>query len=199
LFLFKNFGKSGIEELISEVSGQVIDKYKYKMTLTSDQIKEFITSFYEMTQEEKFNKIFTEKSFESFKIGLVGTPDLICMKEDGDIVPIDIKLGKIGSNGIKEEHILQNIGEAILVEEFFRKKVNYSYLIYFGSSSIERIELSDFERRKFISYKKMIERIGKSSYIPEKTTMRNPDRRVCAGCHVKPACKNIEDLRRIYY
>jgi CRISPR/Cas system-associated exonuclease Cas4 (RecB family) len=195
----KNFNGDNANELIDEISSQVIKKYKDKTNLTEEQIKEFIASFYEMFQEENFSKIFTEKSFESFKVGVSGTPDLICIKENGDVIPIDIKLGKISNRGIKEEHILQSIGEAILVEEFFRKRVDYSYLIYFGSNSIEKINLNEIDKRKFISYKKMVERIGKSSHIPERTMMGNSNIRFCAGCHVRPACENIEELRRIYY
>ena len=195
----KNFDKKDSEGLIEEVLDEVVEKLKDRITLDREKIKEFITSFHEMIQEEKFSKIFTEKSFESFKIGLIGTPDLICIKENGDVVPIDIKLGKVDRRGVKEEHILQSIGEAMLLEEYFRKEVDNSYLIYFGSNSIEKINLDDWQRRKFIAYKRKIERISKGSYIPEKTMMENSRKRVCAGCHVKPACENIEGLRRIYY
>lgn len=195
----KNFGKKEIEELISEVVSQTVERYKDKITLNEERIKEFILNFYRLVEKENFSKIFTEKNFESFKIGLTGTPDLIGIKESGEIIPIDIKLGSLDRRGVKEEHLLQSVGEAILIEDFFRKKVNYSYLIYFGSNSLVKIDLNEERRRKVISHKRRIERIGKSSYVPEKSFLRNSKMRICAGCHVKPACDNIEDLRRIYY
>jgi CRISPR/Cas system-associated exonuclease Cas4 (RecB family) len=152
-----------------------------------------------MMKNEKFSKVFTEKSFESFKVGLAGTPDLICIKNDGGIVPIDIKLGTLSRMGIKEEHLLQSIGEAILVEDYFRKRVDYSYLIYFGSNSLVKVGFNDERKEKFIGYKKRIEKISSAPFIPEKSLVDNYRRRVCVGCHVKSACNNIEDLRRIYY
>lgn len=195
----KKLGEKEVENSIEEVVKQAIEKYGERATLDVETVKDFVRSFYDMVKEENFVEIYTEKYFESFQTGLVGTPDLICVKENGAIVPVDIKLGKISSRGLKEEHILQSIGEAILVEDFFRKEVKYSYLIYFGSNSIEKIDLSEWDKRRFIGYKKKIEMIGKSSYIPDKTMVENSKRRICAGCHVKPACVNIEKLRRIYY
>jgi CRISPR/Cas system-associated exonuclease Cas4 (RecB family) len=150
-----------------------------------------------LIKEENFANIFTEKTLQSFKVGLVGTPDMICIKEDGQIIPVDIKLGRLSRLGVKDEHLLQNVGEAILTENFFRKKVLMSYLIYFGSNSLVKIDIDEKMKKKFLNYKKQIEKICRIGNIPEMSTLPNFKRRVCPGCHVKPACDNIETLRRI--
>ncbi len=197
--LIKNLGKKEIEELVEEVVKEAIEKYKDKTALTEEKVKEFILKFNDLVRDENFLTIYTERTFESFKTGLTGTPDLICIKENGETVPIDLKLGKLNRRGVKDEHLLQITGESILVEDFFRKKINYSYLIYFESNSLARIEINDEMKRRFIGYKRKIESILKRGYIPEKSSLVNFRKRVCLGCHVKPACDNIEALSRIYY
>ena len=55
-------------------------------------------------------------------MGIMGTPDLIAIDKKRDIVPIDLKLGRMHSK-LKEEHVLQNVGEGLLAESFFRKNI----------------------------------------------------------------------------
>jgi hypothetical protein len=62
-----------------------------------------------------------------------------------------------------------------------------------------KVGFNDERKEKFIGYKKRIEKISSAPFIPEKSLVDNYRRRVCVGCHVKSACNNIEDLRRIYY
>lgn len=195
----KNLGKKEIDELVDEVTKEAIEKYKEKTALSEEKVKEFILKFNDLVKEEKFSTIYTERTFESFKIGLIGTPDLICIKEDGGIVPIDIKLGRLNERGVKEEHLLQLTGESILIEDFFRKDVIYSYLVYFESNSLAKVEISNEMKRRVIGYKRRIENILERGRIPDKSRLYNFKSRVCLGCHVKPACDNIEALSRMYY
>ncbi|MEM7825830.1 MAG: PD-(D/E)XK nuclease family protein [Candidatus Aenigmatarchaeota archaeon] len=118
----KNLMKRPIENVIDYCVESALRKYEGKTNLTKESLKDFIIRFYELLSEESFKHLFTEKTLCSFKIGLTGTPDIIGIKED-EIIPIDIKLGKLSSKGVKEEHLLQSVGEAILLEEFFRKKI----------------------------------------------------------------------------
>jgi CRISPR/Cas system-associated exonuclease Cas4 (RecB family) len=196
--LIKNMGIKTLDELVKDVVREVMVKYSGRVEITKDKIRDFISKFYDLINEEKFSKIFTEKTFESFKMGLVGTPDIVALKEVGELVPIDIKLGKLSEKGVKEEHLLQNIGEAILVEEFFRKRVYYSYLIYFESNSLVKINISEGMKREFLVYKRGVERMAKGRFIPEMSKLPNSKIRVCRGCHAKPACDNIETLKRIW-
>ena len=192
----KNLLKKPVEELVQESIKISMKKYEGKITINEEDLKDFLFRFYELLREENFKKIFTEKTFESFKHGLTGTPDLVGIKENS-IIPIDLKLGRISRRGVKEEHILQNVGESILIEDFFRKSVDTAYLIYFGSRSLVKLEISEELKKKFLSYKKQIERMCRIGKIPEKGKLPNLKRRVCLGCHVRPSCENIEMLRRI--
>ncbi|MEM5794395.1 MAG: PD-(D/E)XK nuclease family protein [Candidatus Aenigmatarchaeota archaeon] len=192
----KNIMKRPIENVIDYSVESALKKYEEKTNLTKEILKDFIIRFYDLLDEEDFKYLFTEKTLCSLKIGLTGTPDIIGIKEN-EIVPIDIKLGKLSSKGIKEEHLLQSVGEAILLEEFFRKKINKSYLIFFESKALVKINIDENMKKKFLKYKNEIEMVCKSKTIPEKGKMQNLERRACLGCHVKKSCDNIENLRRI--
>ena len=192
----KNLTKTPVENVVEYCVNAAMKKYEGKITLSRESLRDFILRFYDLLSEEGFTNLFTEKTLFSFKVGLVGTPDIIGIK-NGEIIPIDIKLGKLSRKGVKEEHLLQSVGEAILIEEFFRKKVSKSYLIFFESKSLVKIDVDEDIKRKFLKYKKEIEMICKARSIPEKGRIPNLERRVCLGCHVKRSCENIENLRRI--
>ncbi|MGC8812645.1 MAG: PD-(D/E)XK nuclease family protein [Candidatus Aenigmatarchaeota archaeon] len=192
----KNLMKRPVERVIDYCIDVAMKKYEGKSTINRENLKDFILRFYELLGEEEFTHLFTEKTLFSFKVGLVGTPDIIGVR-NGEIVPIDIKLGKLSRKGVKEEHMLQSVGEAILIEEFFREKVNKSYLIFFESRSLVKINIDEEIKKMFLKYKKDIEMICKTGSVPEKGRVPNLERRVCLGCHVKKSCENIENLRRI--
>ncbi len=194
----KNLAKMQVEQLIEEAAKRGLKKFSGKVTISQNEIIDFLERFYELIKKEGFTYILMEKRFESFKVGLIGTPDIVGIKKD-EIIPIDIKLGKVSERGVKEEHLLQSIGESILVEEFFRKKVNFSYLIYFTSNSLVKVKITDEMKKKFLYYKKGIEKMCKMGKIPSKGKLPNLERRVCLGCHVRPSCENIEMVRRIEY
>ncbi len=188
-------GKKKIQECIENAAEEALKKYEGKTELEKEKLVEFLKKFNEFLHEEKFVRVFPEKMIESFKIGLSGSPDLIGIKENGEIIAIDIKAGEM-RRGIKKEHLLQNIGESILVENYFRKKVNECYLIYFESDSLVKIKISRDMKDEFLKYKKLIGKFVASRRIPPKSRLPNYRKRVCQGCHVKPACDNIEILRK---
>ncbi|MEM5882663.1 MAG: PD-(D/E)XK nuclease family protein [Candidatus Aenigmatarchaeota archaeon] len=192
----KNLMKRPIENVIEYCVESALKKYDGKTNLKKEELRDFLLKFYNFLCEEGFKYLFTEKTLYSFKIGLIGTPDIIGMKEN-EIVAIDIKLGKLSNKGIKEEHLLQSIGETILLEEFFRKKIGKSYLIFFESKAVVKVDMDEEMKKKFLKYKKEIEMICKNKTIPEKGKVQNLEKRVCLGCHVKKSCENIENLRRI--
>lgn len=192
----KNLMRRPVESVIDYCVNTAMKKYEGRTTINRESLRDFIIRFYGLLNEEGFDHLFTEKTIFSFKVGLVGTPDIIGIKEN-EIIPIDIKLGKLSRKGVKKEHLLQNVGEAILIEEFFRKKVNKSYLIFFESKSLVKIDIDEEIKRIFLKYKKDIEMMCKTNEIPEKGRIQNLERRVCLGCHVKRSCENIENLKRI--
>ena len=126
----------------------------------------------------------------------MGTPDIIARNKNDEFIPIDIKLGRNDRRGIKKEHMLQNVGEALLVEDFLRKKINSTYLVYFQASSAVKVDLTDEIKKEFMSFKKELERMSTKKIIPYMSRFENAGARVCRGCHVRPSCENIEELCR---
>ena len=191
-----NIIKEPVEKLIADIPKIVIERYREKTTLNEKPIGEFLRNLYQLIRDEKFKVLFTEKMLESFRNGLVGTPDVIARKASGEFVPIDIKLGVFDeAKGVKKEHLLQNVGEAILVEDFFRTKVKVIYLIYFQTNTLVKIDLDENLKQEFLRYRRMLERTVTKNVIPGKSKLPNAINRVCKGCHVRPACENIELLR----
>lgn len=186
------------ENKVNEIVENVIKKYKNKTTLGKEKLFDFLNKFYSFIVNEEPFKLFPEKTIESFKIGLVGTPDIIVINKKNEVFPIDIKLGKVGKN-IKQEHLLQIVGESILIENFFRKKVEKCYLVYFESDSLVKINIDEELKKNFLKFKKYSGKVLKSRYIPEISKLPNYKKRVCLGCHVKHACENIENLKRAIY
>lgn len=192
-----NLMKLPVEQLLFEIPKIVIEKYRKKTTLTEERVVRFMEDFYNLIKDEKFNLLLTERTIESFKIGIVGTPDIIARKESGEFVPIDVKLGRLDrKRGVKKEHLLQNIGEALLIEDFFRINLDRSYLFYFQSNAIVKIKITQTLKREFLDFKKQLERVCSKRIIPEKSRLPNAINRVCKGCHVRYACENIEELTR---
>ena len=185
-----------VEELINEAAKEALKKYEGKTELSKETLVDFLEKFYNLINDENFSQIFSEKKIISLKHAIVGTPDLIGIR-DGRAVAIDLKLGRLSKKGVKFEHVLQSIGEAIITEDYFRIPVKYAYIIYFQSNSIAKIEITEELKKKFFSLKKEIFRMFSSNRIPPKSRLPNYRNRVCKGCHVRPACENIEKIKRI--
>ena len=194
----ENLMKREVEDLILQIPRIAISRYKNRVTISEKSIGEFLLKLLKLIKDEKLVMFFTERTLFSLKHGLIGTPDVIAKKDDGSLIPIDVKLGKFEKKkGIKKEHLLQSVGEAFLIEDFFRKKVEFSYLIYFQSNSVVKIKISDEVKREFLFYKKKLEKVATDRKIPGKSKIPNAERRVCKGCHVKPICENIENLSKL--
>jgi len=192
-----NFGKErSLKKLVEKSARQAIQKYEDKITIGKKEIKKFLESVFNFFVKEKFEFVIAEKNIESLQTGINGSPDLIGIRENGDVVAIDIKAGEIKKGRIRKEHILQNIGESLLVEKFFRKKVSRCYLLYFKSNAAVRINIDEKLKREFLRYRRVILKYFKSNKIPPKSKLPNYRERVCKGCHVKPACDNIEIFKR---
>jgi len=192
-----NISKKNIDELITEIAGMSIKKYEGRTTITEKALVDFLVKLNELIEEEKFDFLIPERTLLCLKTGLMGTPDIIVKNKNNEFIPMDIKLGRIDKRGIKKEHLLQNIGEALLVEGFLRKKINSTYLVYFQTSSAIKVELTDEMKKEFMLFKKELERLSTKKIIPPMSRLENARMRVCKGCHVKPACENIEELVRI--
>lgn len=191
-----NIGKKNVDELITKISRISMERYKGKTTITEKSVEDFLIKLYELIKEENFDFLISERTLLSLKRGLMGTPDIIAKNENGEFAPIDVKLGRISKRGLKKEHILQNVGEALLIEDFLRKPINRTYLIYFQASSAMNVQLTNGMKKEFMLLKKELERVSTKKIIPHVSRFENVRARVCKGCHVKPACENIEELVR---
>lgn len=181
--------------LISKSVEQVLKKYEGLIQIEKKILEEFLRRFLELIKEENFIKIYSEKTIESIKDGVIGSIDVIGFKND-ELVPIEIKYAEFKGR-IKKEHLLQAIGESILLSNYFRKEVKYSYIVYFQTNSLVRVEINEKLKRKFFKLKRKIEIFYSTGKIPPKSKLPNYVERVCKGCHVKRACDNIELLRRM--
>ncbi len=188
--------ETSLRKVTKDVAEKTISTFKDRITLSKESIRIFLEKLFQFFSKENFVYVFAEKTLESFQLGLVGTPDLIGIRENGEVVSMDIKAGKIKGGRIKEEHLLQNVGESILVENFFRRKAKECYLIYFLSSSVAKIRINEDMKKSFLKYRKLIIKTLSSEKIPPKSKLPNFRKRVCKGCHVKPACDNIEFMRK---
>lgn len=196
LFVTSITKETSLRKLAEDVAEKTVDVFKDRITISKESIRKFLEKLFQFFSKENFVHIFAEKTLESFQLGLAGTPDLIGIRENGEVLSMDIKAGEIKGRKIKEEHLLQNVGESILVESFFRKKVKECYLIYFLSSSVAKIKIDEDMKRSFLKYRKSIIRTLSSEKIPPKSRLPNFRKRVCKGCHVRPACDNIEFMRK---
>jgi len=181
--------------LISKASEEALKKYEGMVQIEKKDLENFLRKFLELIKEENFVSIYSERTFESLREGIIGSVDVIGFKE-AEIVPIEIKYAAFKGR-IKKEHLLQAIGESILVSNYFRKEVKYSYLIYFQTNSLVKIDLNENLLRQFFKLKNQMQRFYSTGKIPPKSKLPNYVKRVCQGCHVKKACDNIETLKRM--
>ncbi len=196
--LFINdFTRENADGLITKIAKISMKKYEGKTTITEKSIVDFLIKLHKLIEEENFDFLISERTLLSLKKGLMGTPDIIAKNKNGEFIPIDIKLGRIDRRGVKKEHLLQNVGEAFLVEDFLRKKINSAYLVYFQASSAIKVDLTNDIKKEFMLFKKELERVSTKKIIPHMSRLENAIARVCRGCHVRPACENIEELVRI--
>lgn len=179
---------------LDECIDKTFEKYESKLTLKKEDLKKFLKNFLDFLKEENIQEVFSEKLIESAKNGINGRPDLVA-RRNGEIFPIDIKLGKIKK--LRKEHLLQSFGEALLVEAYFRKKVNKSYIIYFGSNTVLEIEVKEKQKNEFLRLKRSIGRMLRSNFIPRRSNLPNFKMRVCKGCHVKRTCEMIENYKKV--
>lgn len=190
-----NLMKRRVRELITEIPRIAMNRYKGKITIKEKTISNFLLKLYRLIRDEKFDILISERTLLSMKRGLIGTPDIIAGNERW--IPIDVKLGKIDKRGIKKEHLLQSVGEALLIEDFLRSRIDECYLIYFQSSSVVKVKLTKELKKEFMFYKRGLEKVAMEKNIPPMSKLSNARSRVCRGCHVKPVCDHIEELARL--
>ena len=181
--------------LVVSACDEALMKYAGMVQLEKRTLEEFLRRFLEFIRDENFVNVYSEKSLESLREGIVGSIDVIGFKES-EIVPIEIKYATFKGKA-KKEHLLQAVGESILVRSYFRKEVKYSYIFYFQTNYLLRVEITKNLLSQFFKFKNQMQKLYTIGKIPPKSKLPNYIKRVCQGCHVKKACDNIETLRRL--
>lgn len=196
--LIENMVREKSEDfLIANSSQEALKKYEGMIQIDQKTLEDFLKKFLELIKEENFSLLYPEMKLESLKEGLIGSVDVIGFK-NGEIVPLEIKYASFKGR-IKKEHLLQAIGESLLVRSYFRKDVKYCYIVYFQTNSLVKIDLDERLISQFFKIKKDMQRLYSQSRIPPKSKLPNYKKRVCQGCHVKKACEYIEMFRRIQH
>jgi CRISPR/Cas system-associated exonuclease Cas4 (RecB family) len=181
--------------LILKASEEALKKYEGMVQIEKKALEDFLKKFLDLIKEENFISIYSERTMESLREGIIGSVDVIGFKES-EIVPIEIKYASFKGR-MKKEHLLQAVGESILVSNYFRKEVKYSFIVYFQTNSLVKIEIDENLLRQFFKLKRQMQKFYSLGRIPPKSNLPNYTKRVCQGCHVKKACDNIEILRRM--
>ena len=181
--------------LVMKASHEALKKYEGMVQIDKKDLENFLRKFLGLIRDENFSVVYSERTIESLKVGIVGSVDVIGFK-NSEVVPIEIKYASFKGK-MKKEHLLQAIGESILVGSYFRKEVKYCYVVYFQTSSLIKVEMNKSLISQFFSLKKQMKRFYSIGKIPPKSRLPNYIKRVCQGCHVKKACDNIEILRRV--
>jgi CRISPR/Cas system-associated exonuclease Cas4 (RecB family) len=181
--------------LVLKASEEAMKKYEGMIQIDKNTLEGFLRKFLELIKEENFISIYSERTIESLREGIIGSIDAIGFNES-EIVPIEIKYASFKGR-IKKEHLLQAIGESILVSNYFRREIKHSFIVYFQTNSLVKIEINENLLSQFFRLKKQIQRFYSLGRIPPKSKLPNYLERVCKGCHVKRACDNIELLKRI--
>ncbi len=193
--LIENMQKEKDENfLIAKASEHALKEYEGMVQLEKKDLEDFLRKFLELIRDENFDSIYSEKTIESLKEGIIGSVDVIGFRNDS-IVPIEIKYAAFNGR-IKKEHLLQAIGESILVSSYFRREVRYSYIVYFQTNSLLKIEINENLLREFFKLRNQMKKLYSINKIPPKSKLPNFVKRVCQGCHVKRACDNIEIMKR---
>jgi len=191
---FENIGKKEESLLLKESVEYGLKSFEGAVQIEEKEIEEIIKEFIEELKSENFDLILPERTIVSIKFGLVGSMDLIAFR-DNEVYPIEIKYAAYRGK-LKKEHLIQGIGEVLLLNSYFRKNIKKFYIFYSQTKNLVEVNV---KRRYILNFMKAVSKIFKvysSQKIPPKSRLPNYKERVCKGCHVMHACNNIEVIKR---
>lgn len=192
--LIENLGKKEEEVLLKESVDYGIKTFEGAVEIKPEEMEVMIKNLIEELKKENFDLILPERTIISIRLGLVGSIDLVAFRED-EVYPIEVKHASYKGR-VKKEHLIQSVGESMLLSSYFRKKIEHSYIFYTQTSSLIKINVTKKNVSNFMKAVRRISKIYSSDRIPPKSNLPNYRERVCKGCHVKQACDNIERMRR---
>ncbi len=181
-FFLENYLRKNIDEIIEEL--------KKNEKNIKEEYKDYLNFLNNFLKKNKFSTVFSERRFISLEKSLISSSDLICVK-DGKIFPVEIKM----SFRKNKATLLQLIGEAIVLERYARKKVDYVFLIGLKNKKIGKIKIDEKLKESFEKYRRKIIKVILSNKIPniKEITIKKG---ICNYCHVKDMCDEIEKIRK---
>lgn len=124
----------------------------------------------------------TDPILYSERIGLSGMPaKLVC--HDGNIVPSVIKTGKYPENGVWNNDRLHVGALAMLVEEEYRKTVEYGFVEYARYGIIRKVIVRANDRRQILKIGNRVKKI-KDGTMPDKK-----ESTLCEHCNFSEMCR----------
>lgn len=192
----KNYNKYSynLDILISLVSENVLEKYRGKVRINSADIRKTLFSIDNLIKKLNLKYIISEPLLISIKYGIIGTPDIIAVTQDNEILPIEIKTNvKKIKKGLK----VQLAGEAFVAEAYFRKEIKEVMLLSLNNRKIFKIKITDEDRKLILSLLRSVKKNLFLRRIPPMSSLPNFRKVVCPYCHVKEVCDFIEEIHRI--
>ncbi|MEM5829996.1 MAG: Dna2/Cas4 domain-containing protein [Candidatus Aenigmatarchaeota archaeon] len=190
-----NYNKyvDNIEVLASMVTENVIKEYEKKVKIDKSEVLKYLYQIDSFIRKQNFKYIISEPILISIKYGIIGTPDIIGITRDNEIIPFEIKTK---TNKIKEGLKIQIVGEAFVTEVCFRKEVNKSFLLSLQNEKTFEINITEEDKKQIQNILNMMKKVLLSMRIPPMSNLPNFRKTVCPYCHVKETCDFIEETRK---
>lgn len=132
-------------------------------------------------------KIKSELKIKSENLNLIGKIDQLELHKEM-LIPVELKTGKSPSNGIWPGHKIQIGAYALLLEDYYQKKVKHGSVIYLDQNIRRTIIINAFLKDEIIELRKQVEQLLDSTKPPEFTENQNK----CNKCGLKDLCRNEE-------
>lgn len=189
----KNYNKYSynLDILTSLVSENILEKYRGKVRISNDDVRRMLFSIDSLIKRLNLKYIVSEPLLVSIKYGIIGTPDIIAITQDNEILPIEIKTNvKRIKRGLK----VQLAGEAFVVEAYFRKEIREVMLLSLNNRRIFKVKITDEDRKLILNLLRAIKKSLFLRKIPPTSSLPNFRKVVCPYCHVKEVCDFIEEI-----
>jgi len=122
----------------------------------------------------------------SEKLGLKGKLDILLECEE-NLIPVEVKYGSKNVSIPVFSHIIQLVGYSLLIEDVFKKKVRYGFIVYADRNKLVKISIDEKLRRKAISIINEVKKIIEKEYFPAVAERRGK----CSQCEYFYACKGV--------
>ena len=147
--------------------------------------------FGEELWEKLTPKIESEFRIESDILGLKGIIDHL-EKHPEKYVPVELKTGKMPSEGVWPGHKIQIAAYMMLLEEKFNQKVNSGFIYYLDSKQKREIVMNEFLKEEIKDLVGKVKSLFNSQIIPN--YCGNPNK--CEKCGLKDQCYDEKLLNR---